>query len=561
MTAPATPTASVATISTSAPSLHPPNCSPPQNPPISTPLSTGTETIRAVSAPTPLQAPLFKLSKRNQVKKACVNCQKACKKCDDCRPCYRCHRLGIQATCVDSARKERTKSAGRPKRGPWTYISPATGDRTPNADSQLTDTTNGVTAEVDCSAGARSASSPVKPSTFSSHAIDTNMDISYQKPQQIGQQLSPPFHRARTFQQESSPFSQLHANNGFDQRYPTRCTQEPDEMRQSHHQAAHLSPQSLFPLPQSIDRESSLGSLHRHVDHNQTAHHLPFLQPQAYGQRSFPSAFNHVSSGHYLVAHQEFGRFRTTSVVSTLSSIGDTDDRNASFKQEADDVDWYNDAQRGDKQHTTLKSTTFDRVDNTENESSLSSDLMGSIGSVSGESRSYETESNGFTLSKLDVLSRLCDVVLTDSRSADLPLLVPLIPHSSQGSHTAHQSESKSCVLNTCSSLSTFPSYTEPAHPSWIPSVQSSAGLYTPQRPLSTVHSISTSKFLDYLVPPCSTTPPATPITTDTSNGTFPSMLSANSVDSNDITYSQPSLTWDNKPFGRQYSNATRTTV
>ncbi|KAI7850012.1 hypothetical protein BDC45DRAFT_519193 [Circinella umbellata] len=54
--------------------------------------------------------------KRKQVKNACVNCQKACKKCDDARPCPRCIKYGIEATCVNSVRKERKKGV---KRGPY----------------------------------------------------------------------------------------------------------------------------------------------------------------------------------------------------------------------------------------------------------------------------------------------------------------------------------------------------------------------------------------------------------------------------------------------------------
>ncbi|KAG0173022.1 hypothetical protein DFQ28_010758 [Apophysomyces sp. BC1034] len=54
--------------------------------------------------------------KRKQVKNACVNCQKACKKCDDGRPCQRCIKLGLTATCTNSARKERKKGV---KRGPY----------------------------------------------------------------------------------------------------------------------------------------------------------------------------------------------------------------------------------------------------------------------------------------------------------------------------------------------------------------------------------------------------------------------------------------------------------
>ncbi|KAI9366281.1 hypothetical protein BD770DRAFT_468097 [Pilaira anomala] len=54
--------------------------------------------------------------KRNQVKNACTNCQKACKKCDDARPCPRCIKYGIADTCINSVRKERKKGI---KRGPY----------------------------------------------------------------------------------------------------------------------------------------------------------------------------------------------------------------------------------------------------------------------------------------------------------------------------------------------------------------------------------------------------------------------------------------------------------
>ncbi|KAJ3224963.1 hypothetical protein HK099_007592 [Clydaea vesicula] len=54
--------------------------------------------------------------KRVQVKKACANCQKSCKKCDEIRPCQRCIRLGEEASCIDTVRKERRKGT---KRGPY----------------------------------------------------------------------------------------------------------------------------------------------------------------------------------------------------------------------------------------------------------------------------------------------------------------------------------------------------------------------------------------------------------------------------------------------------------
>ncbi|KAI8639387.1 hypothetical protein BD408DRAFT_421522 [Parasitella parasitica] len=60
--------------------------------------------------------PTSETPKRNQVKNACTNCQKACKKCDDARPCPRCQKYGIADTCVSSVRKERKKGI---KRGPY----------------------------------------------------------------------------------------------------------------------------------------------------------------------------------------------------------------------------------------------------------------------------------------------------------------------------------------------------------------------------------------------------------------------------------------------------------
>ncbi|KAL0080081.1 Zn(2)-C6 fungal-specific transcription factor [Phycomyces blakesleeanus] len=62
------------------------------------------------------RTPRSKISKRKQVKNACVNCQKACKKCDEGRPCKRCVKLGLTETCINSPRKERRKGV---KRGPY----------------------------------------------------------------------------------------------------------------------------------------------------------------------------------------------------------------------------------------------------------------------------------------------------------------------------------------------------------------------------------------------------------------------------------------------------------
>lgn len=59
------------------------------------------------------------MMKRKQVKNACVNCQKACKKCDEGRPCARCIKYGLETTCVDSQRKERSSTV---KRGPYRKV-------------------------------------------------------------------------------------------------------------------------------------------------------------------------------------------------------------------------------------------------------------------------------------------------------------------------------------------------------------------------------------------------------------------------------------------------------
>eukprot|EP00833_Pecoramyces_ruminatium_P005372 jgi/Orpsp1_1/1179404/evm.model.c7180000069187.1 len=60
--------------------------------------------------------PQLKRKKRNQVKIACVNCQKACKKCANVRPCSRCVQRGIADTCFDIERKPRRVGV---KRGPY----------------------------------------------------------------------------------------------------------------------------------------------------------------------------------------------------------------------------------------------------------------------------------------------------------------------------------------------------------------------------------------------------------------------------------------------------------
>ncbi|CAG8690679.1 21668_t:CDS:2 [Dentiscutata erythropus] len=73
--------------------------------------------------------------KRQQVKNACVNCQKACKKCDDGRPCQRCIKYELTDTCKDSIRKERKKGI---KRGPYKRKQPTEGGSTSTNTASLT---------------------------------------------------------------------------------------------------------------------------------------------------------------------------------------------------------------------------------------------------------------------------------------------------------------------------------------------------------------------------------------------------------------------------------------
>ncbi|KAH9256709.1 hypothetical protein BASA81_005214 [Batrachochytrium salamandrivorans] len=51
--------------------------------------------------------------KRDQVKTACINCRKACKKCSHERPCCRCVTHGIESSCIDVPRRDRTKTLKR----------------------------------------------------------------------------------------------------------------------------------------------------------------------------------------------------------------------------------------------------------------------------------------------------------------------------------------------------------------------------------------------------------------------------------------------------------------
>ncbi|KAG9293858.1 hypothetical protein G9A89_019196 [Geosiphon pyriformis] len=84
---------------------------------ISQPLASTQPTFALLPTGTTIPQPIpVNRPKRQQVKNACVNCQKACKKCDDQRPCSRCIKYELTETCKDSSRKERKRGI---KRGPY----------------------------------------------------------------------------------------------------------------------------------------------------------------------------------------------------------------------------------------------------------------------------------------------------------------------------------------------------------------------------------------------------------------------------------------------------------
>ncbi|KAL9537235.1 hypothetical protein MBANPS3_011959 [Mucor bainieri] len=96
-------------------------------------LANNANIVAALNQPTGLIRPTEAPPKRNQVKNACTNCQKACKKCDDARPCPRCEKYGIADTCVNSVRKERKKGI---KRGPYKRRQKNTGEEKPKDQQQ-----------------------------------------------------------------------------------------------------------------------------------------------------------------------------------------------------------------------------------------------------------------------------------------------------------------------------------------------------------------------------------------------------------------------------------------
>ncbi|KAK4510630.1 uncharacterized protein ATC70_005061 [Mucor velutinosus] len=96
-------------------------------------LANNANVVATLNQPTGLPRPAEAPPKRNQVKNACTNCQKACKKCDDARPCPRCEKYGIADSCVNSVRKERKKGI---KRGPYKRRQKNIGEEKPKEQQQ-----------------------------------------------------------------------------------------------------------------------------------------------------------------------------------------------------------------------------------------------------------------------------------------------------------------------------------------------------------------------------------------------------------------------------------------
>ncbi|TPX43420.1 hypothetical protein SeMB42_g04733 [Synchytrium endobioticum] len=94
------------------------------------------------------KADMERPQKRDQVKVACVNCQKACKKCDQGRPCQRCVRYGLMETCSDSVRKERMRGL---KRGPYKRreLSGSSGGISESTDDSVTAVHSSVSMQRD----------------------------------------------------------------------------------------------------------------------------------------------------------------------------------------------------------------------------------------------------------------------------------------------------------------------------------------------------------------------------------------------------------------------------
>ncbi|KAL1915217.1 uncharacterized protein VTP21DRAFT_7493 [Calcarisporiella thermophila] len=111
--------------------------------------------------------------KRQQVKNACVNCQRACKKCDEGRPCQRCVKYNLTATCVDSPRKERQKGI---KRGPYKRRKKAGEDK---ANPYMSINTNGSNSPLTtlppfASAASNAATDPAFYTTYDAYTYPVN---------------------------------------------------------------------------------------------------------------------------------------------------------------------------------------------------------------------------------------------------------------------------------------------------------------------------------------------------------------------------------------------------
>ncbi|KAL2916892.1 hypothetical protein HK105_203671 [Polyrhizophydium stewartii] len=263
--------------------------------------------------------PTFKLAKRSQVKRACVNCQRACKKCDDNRPCGRCTRLGIQATCADSARKERSR------------------------------TIEYHDMDVDAHAHPAQATAAASAATHDSTAeSDSDIDPSLLNP-------------------SSSMYTPLSASSPHDDHRSLPPRAHPHH----HHQHPSGAQAHAHAFPDAVPLDA---------DHS-------------FGRRSIPPAINVR-----LFEHGHFGRFRTASGVSALSSTADADVDDSGMSPG-------NDSFAGDSSREQTPAQLSAGA-----WASASNSAMDTSGDADQDDDS--SDARRYTLSKLDILSRLCDVVL-----------------------------------------------------------------------------------------------------------------------------------------------------
>ncbi|KAJ1339260.1 hypothetical protein BSLG_006394 [Batrachochytrium salamandrivorans] len=472
--------------------------------------------------------------------------------------------------------------AGRPKRGPWAYISPATDDRSSSSEfiqsrSSVAPLETGTTSTPTPTAAAASQSDTIMgtdciypptlasqtdrlatprlvppPSSVVSQAMEldlsqdlyahnnivgfntsTNMDDKYSDPVR-------PAHVPVPLLQDSNGGHMDHSRHKLPaltlyEYNPPLTVHHPkgvSEMQRLHHAhpASHILSKQPFPLlPLPLLKKSFMEPPNCHTDTSQHVH-IPthFIQPSV--QRPIPTSFDQAFPHRPIPSH-DFGRFRTTSVVSTFSSTPDTDDNDVGDRVEEEAV-WI--GSNRDDSSALCRSG---------NESVVDRSPLCEI----------ELEASSFSLTKLDILSRLCDVVLADPRSVESPLLVPLLPHSGRTPISTQQHS----ALPPCHGSYSNSTAHDFEH-SWVPNVHSVKPSYAELRPLYTeVVQHDTTKSLEKLHP-CSTTPPATPISAGTTGASLPYILNVVTAESSDVSYPRPVLTWDTENH-HQYLNAATT--